>query len=137
MKIKHFLFLATLSTVAVFSSCQPDEQPAPADERDVYVAAWTVNEHSSQIGASTYTVHINKSTSNASQVLIENFYNLGFSFKATADISGTTITIPQQTLNSNQLHGSGTKTGANSISLTYYMNDGSTIDTCTATLTRQ
>ena len=137
MKTKHFLFVATVSLVALLSSCQPDEQPAPADDRDVYVASWTCNENSSQIGASTYTVHINKSTTNASQVLIENFYNFGFSFKAIVDISGTNMTIAQQTLNSNQLHGSGTKSGANTINLTYYMNNGSTIDTCTATLTRQ
>jgi hypothetical protein len=69
-------------------------------------------------------------------VQIENFYSIGFANKANATISGTSITINQQTYNSNQLHGSGTKTGANTISLTYYMDNGSTIDTCTATLTR-
>lgn len=130
------LVIAAFSVLA-FVSCQPEEEPTPADARDPFVASWTLNENSSQIGASTYTVHINKSTTNTSQVQIENFYNIGFNFKATADISGTSVTIPQQTYNSNQLHGSGSKTGANTITLTYYMNNGSTVDTCTATLTRQ
>jgi hypothetical protein len=129
------LFLSVSATFGLVS-CQPDEEPTPADPRDPFVASWTCNENSSQIGASTYTVHINKSTTNTSQVQIENFYNIGFANKANATISGTSITINQQTYNSNQLHGSGTKTGANTISLTYYMDNGSTIDTCTATLTR-
>jgi hypothetical protein len=136
MKSNHFLFLAAFSTVAVFSSCQPDEQPAPADARDVYVAAWTCSENSAQAGQSNYEVHINKSTTNASQVFMEDFYHFGFGYKAIVDISGTSLTIALQTLNSTQIHGSGTKTGANTINLTYYVNDGSTIDTCTAVLTR-
>jgi hypothetical protein len=136
MKTKHFLLLAVIPLVSIFSSCQPDDEPAPADPRDVYVAAWTCNENSSQIGASTYSVHINKVTTNTTQVQIENFYNVGFSNKVLVDINGTTMSIPQQTYNGNQVHGGGTKTGTNSISLTYYVNNGSAIDTCTASLTR-
>ncbi|MBI3510715.1 MAG: hypothetical protein HY064_08625 [Bacteroidetes bacterium] len=129
-------FSAAIAITALFASCQPDE-PAPADARDVFVGAWTCAEHSTQIGNTNFTVDINKSTTSTAQVEIENFYNVGFTSKAKADISGTAVTISQQTYNANQLHGSGTKTGTNTISLTYYMNNGSTIDTCTATLTRQ
>jgi hypothetical protein len=137
MKRSRFFFLAIILLSGLLTSCQPDAQPTPADDRDVYVASWTCSEHSSQVGVSSFTVHINKSTTSTSQVLIENFYNLGFSYKAVTDISGTSMTIGQQTLNGNQLHGSGTKSGTNTINLTYYVNNGSTIDTCTATLTRQ
>lgn len=136
MKKQLFLF-ATVLTVSVLSSCAPEEEPTPADPRDPFVASWSVAENSSQIGFTPYTVHINKSTTNTNQVLIENFYNIGFNYKAVADISGTTVTINQQTYNGNQLHGGGQKTGANSISLTYYVDNGSSVDTCTATLTRQ
>lgn len=132
-QIKTF-FGAAIIVTALFSSCQPDETP---DSRDSYVASWAVNESSSQIGTTNYTVHINVVSSNTTQVQIENFYNIGFGFKAIADISGSAITLPQQTYNGNQLHGSGTKTGANTINMTYYVNNGTTIDTCTATLSRQ
>ncbi len=137
MKRSHFFFAVLIFALGFFSSCQPDQQPTPTDARDAYVASWTCNEHSSQIGASTYTVHISKSTTNATQVLIDNFYNLGTNFKAMTDINGTSLTIPTQTLNSNQLHGSGTKVATNTVNLTYYMNNGSAVDTCSATLTRQ
>ena len=137
MKFNRLFLSAILFSFVLFPSCKPDQPAAPADARDMYVAHWTCNEQSSQIGASTFTVQIDKSTTSATQITIANFYNLGSAYKAIADISGNNITIPQQTLNSNQLHGSGTKSGPNSVNLTYYMNNGSTIDTCVSTLTRQ
>jgi hypothetical protein len=138
MKTGKIFFLAALFTSSFFVACQPEEEPAPADARDAYVDSWTLNENSSQIGQSPpFTVHINKVTTNTTQVQIENFYNIGFSFKANVNIDGNNMVIPQQTYNGNQLHGSGTKTGANSINMTYYVNNGTTIDTCTAVLSRQ
>ncbi|GAB4135145.1 MAG: hypothetical protein Fur0041_09000 [Bacteroidia bacterium] len=120
-----------------FVSCQPDEDPTPADDRDKYVDQWVCNENSSQIGQNSYIIHINKSTTNSGQILIENLYNIGFNYKATADVSGSSFNIPQQTYYSNQLRGSGTMPGNNTINLTYYIDNGTTIDTCVATLTRQ
>ncbi|MGL4596038.1 MAG: hypothetical protein ACRCYO_00835 [Bacteroidia bacterium] len=138
MKNKINLFILLGFVTLSLSTCTPDEEePNPADGRDVYVASWDASEQSSQVGQNNYVVHINKSTSNASQVLIENFYNIGFQFKAIAAINGNNLTIPQQTYNGNQLNGSGTKTGTNTIQMTYYMNTGSNIDTCVVTLTRQ
>lgn len=137
MKTGKIFLLAALFTSSFFVACQPEEEPAPADARDVFVDSWTLTENSSQIGQTTYTVHINKVTTNTTQVQIENFYNIGFAFKANVNIDGSSMTIPQQTYNGNQLNGSGTKTGANSINMTYYVNNGTTIDTCTATLSRQ
>ncbi len=135
MKTRKTALVVLLFVSALFVACQPEEE-APAG-RDVYIAAWTLNETSSQIGATSYTVHINAVTANTTQVQIENFYNFGFSFKAIADINGNTMTLAQQTYNGNQLHGSGTKTGTNSINMSYYVNNGTTIDTCTAILSRQ
>jgi hypothetical protein len=137
MKPGKIVLLAALFTSSFFVACQPEEEPAPADARDVFVDSWTLTENSSQIGQTTYTVHINKVSSNTTQVQVENFYNIGFAFKANVNIDGSSMAIPQQTYNGNQLHGSGTKTGANSINMTYYVNNGTTIDTCTATLSRQ
>ncbi|MDQ3109171.1 MAG: hypothetical protein M3R17_04685 [Bacteroidota bacterium] len=138
MKPGKIFFSAVIFATTFFVACAPEEEPAPADARDLYVDSWTLNENSTQIGVSPpYTIHINKVTTNTTQVEIENFYNIGFNFKAKVNIDGSSMTIPQQTYNGNQLHGSGTKTNANSINMTYYVNNGSTIDTCTATLTRQ
>jgi hypothetical protein len=101
------------------------------------VDGWTCSETSTQAGSSTYTILISKSTTNSAEVLLENFYDIGSQYKARVSVSGNTLTIPQQLLNGNQLNGSGSMSGNNAFSLTYYINNGSSIDTCTATCTRQ
>lgn len=131
---KYFLALLPVAFFAV--SCQPEPQE-PADDRDKFVDVWHVVENSSQIGTTNYDVHINLSTTNTSQVLMENFYNVGFSFKAVANVSGSNLTLNSQTYNSSQLQGSGSMNGNNTINMNYTVDDGSAVDTCTATLTRQ
>jgi hypothetical protein len=126
-----------LLSLALLPACAPEETPDPADERDKFVDGWNVAENSSLAGASNYVVLISKSTTNSSEVLLENFYDLGNQHKARMSVSGNTLTIPQQTLNGNQLSGSGTLSGNNTFTLTYTVNNGTTIDNCTATCTRQ
>ena len=130
------LFLAMLPVAFFAISCQPEET-GPTDDRDKFVDVWQCVEQSSQINQTTYDVHINLSTTNTAQVLLENFYNVGFSFKAVATVSGSNLTLANQTYNGSQLVGNGSMNGNNSINMSYTVNDGSAIDTCTATLTRQ
>lgn len=130
-------YLLALSPVALFAvACVPDEA-GPTDDRDKFVDVWHCVEQSSQIGQTPYDIHINLSSTNTSQVLLENFYNVGFSFKAVATVSGSNLTLASQTYNGSQLQGSGSMNGNNSINMSYTVNDGSAIDTCTSTLTRQ
>jgi hypothetical protein len=131
---KCLLAIVPVAFLAV--SCQPDPTD-PTDERDKFVDVWHVVEQSSQIGSTNYDVHINLSPTNTSQVLMENFYNVGFSFKAVANVSGSNLTLNSQTYNSSQLQGSGSMNGNNTINMSYTVNDGSAIDTCTAVFTRQ
>lgn len=138
---KVFTFALLALTMTVIPSCQPDEtdNTTPTDDRDKFVASWTCNEVSSQTQSSSFTVHINKSTTSSTQVQIEDFYHMGFQNKANADISGSSITIPQQLYNGNQIHGSGSMgSNTNQFTMTYYVDQGSgSIDTCTATFIRQ
>src|SRR5688572_7890865 len=100
------LALAVIPVAFFAVSCQPDEAE-PTDDRDKFVDVWRVAETSSQIGGTNYDVHINLSTTNTSQVLMENFYNVGFSFKAIANVSGSNLTLNTQTYNASQLQGNG------------------------------
>lgn len=140
MTLKSISFRISLFAVTAVSlfavACQPDTAE-PADDRDKFVDVWHCVEQSSQVGQTNYDVHINLSTTNTSQVLMENFYNVGFAFKAVANISGSNVTLNAQTYNSSQLQGSGSMSGNNTINMSYTVNDGSSIDTCTAVLTRQ
>ncbi|MCU0432295.1 MAG: hypothetical protein MUC87_02440 [Bacteroidia bacterium] len=136
-KRNTFLAGILLLSLALIPACAPEETPDPADERDKFVDAWNCAENSSQAGASNYVLLISKSTTNTSEVLLENFYDLGNQHKARMSVSGNTLTIPQQTLNGSQISGSGTLSGNNTFTLSYSVNNGSTIDNCTATCTRQ
>lgn len=120
-------------------ACQPDDESTePTDERDKFVAAWSCTEVSTNTAQTTFNVHINKSTTNSTDILMENFYNIGQAFSARATVSGSSLTIPNQIYNNKPLHGSGTMISNNTINMTYYVDLGSgNIDTCTATFTRQ
>lgn len=127
-----------LATVVLVPACAPEEEtPTPGDDRDKLVDAWSCNETSSQTGSSTYTVLISKSTTASTEVLVENFYAIGNQYKAAMRVSGSALTLPSQIYNGNQLTGGGSMSGNNSFSMTYYIDNGSSTDTCTATFTRQ
>lgn len=137
-QFRSLLYITLAIGILVAPSCATEEDPAgPTDERDRLVDGWTCDEVSSQTGQSTFSVVISKSSSSASQVLIQNFYAVGNAYQAKMTVGGNTLTLPQQVYNGNQLSGSGNISGNNSFSLTYYINNGSTIDTCSATFTRQ
>ncbi|MEW6468238.1 MAG: hypothetical protein AB1458_04900 [Bacteroidota bacterium] len=129
-------YLAAFALTVFMASCA-DEEPTPADDRDKFVGSFTCQENSQQNGNSTFTIHVNKSASSETQIEIENFYNLGFQNKATASVSGGNFTIASQLFSGNTISGSGSSTGSTTFTMTYYVNDGSTIDTCSATCTKQ
>jgi hypothetical protein len=127
--------------VLAVSSCAPEEEnptPTPTDDRDRFVNAngWSCQENSSETGASTFTVHILKSSSSTTQIQIENFYNFGFTNKATATTSGNSFTIASQQLSGNTIQGSGALQANGTITMNYTVNNGTTIDNCTAVLTK-
>jgi hypothetical protein len=132
---------AAILMVLAASSCAPEEEdptPTTNDDRDRFVNTngWSCQENSSQTGASTFTVHILKSSSSTTQIQIENFYNFGFANKATASASGNSFTIASQQLSGNTIQGSGALQANGTITMNYIVNNGSAIDTCSAVLTK-
>lgn len=125
-------------------SCAPDKADDPnspqptTDDRDKFVAIWSVTEQS-KISATpnSYTVNITKSSSNSSAITIENFYGLT-SYSVSATISGNILSIPYQQVKDNVssslgfASGSGTLTSSTHINLTYTTAIGANNDTCTA-----
>lgn len=129
-------FFSACCIALLFASCTPeDDGPQPTDARDKFIASWTCNESSSLTGNNPpFTVHINKGTAD-DLVVIENFYGFGFQNKASAQISVNHIEIPVQILAGNTIEGNGNISGNNIIYLDYMVNDGTVIDTISATLT--
>lgn len=125
------LYLATASLLIITSCVPTDDENVDLDD------TWGCTETSILFGNTSYEVNISTDASNSSIIYLENFYNLGFSNKATATVSGDNINISTQTIDGYQISGSGTVNSQNSLSFNYYSYDGSDRDTISATYTRK
>ena len=131
--------LLVLGLLLVVNSCKKEEATPPdgSDKRDKFLNTWICDEFSSITGSNpAFNVFIVKSTSNGGQVLIENFYGLGNSARAIADVVKDSLYIYPQIVSGNTVQGSGTLKNTTTIQLKYTVYDGSTNDNVTATLTR-
>jgi hypothetical protein len=104
--ILTFLLLLT----AFWTGCKKDKAPDP---RDIFVSTYSVTESWSDNGQlltkPAFTMSVEKSTQQSDKILFINFANYGAGITADATVSGTKITIPQQTLsNSKSITGTGT-----------------------------
>ena len=134
------LFIALIVTSCADNKSDDPSSPEPtSDARDKFVAYWNVNETSALTGPNSHTVNIVKSTTNSSEVLLNNFS--GLSLSARASINNNILTIPYQSIGSpNSIgftQGSGTLTSATAISFNYTTTIGNSRDSSTAVYTKQ
>jgi hypothetical protein len=129
IKILSALFVLSM---LVFAACEDPNGPDEGDVREKYVATWTCTEQ----GGMTYPVTISLDANNSSQVLIANFHYLGNTEKAYAIATTNNLTLPTQDVCGNTINGSGTLVTASKITLKYYVDNQTTIDTVDATYTK-
>lgn len=131
----RLLFLISLVILTVLNSCDtgtnPGDDPA-ADVRDQFTGNWNCSEASGP----NYPVTISKDPSNSSQVLIYNFHLLGQTEKVFAIATSSTLSIPTQSVSGNTVNGNGTLVNANRITMKYYVNNQTDIDTVNANYNR-
>lgn len=133
--VRFFLFCLILTTV-VFSCQKLDD--ATDDERDNLVGSWTCNESGQEYGQQNFLVTISKSTTDTTKILIDNFYGLGTGNKVSLKMNSLNLTIPGQTVDGNQISGSGSvSSNYNTINLSYTVVGGGTTDHVTAVFTKK
>lgn len=139
--MKKILYTSIALTGLLVTSCASDKKDDPAtpepstDPREKYVAYWHVNENSAVAGTNTYTVNIIKSTTNSSEIIINNFS--GLSVSARASVSNNNLTIPYQQIGTiGFTKGSGIFNGTNNISMNYTTTISTSRDSCSATYTK-
>jgi hypothetical protein len=117
----------------LFSCTDEDSILDTGDDRDAFLGTWNVTEACSK---DSYSVTIVKDPSNSTQVIIQNFWLIGYNEKPPyAIVAGSTITIPAQDIcynNSNEVSGSGS-IDKKTIELNYTVNDGADLWDCSAT----
>lgn len=105
--------------------------------RAKFLGSYTVSE-SCQSGNYSFSLSITSSSAGVSNIIINNFYDIGINVSAT--INGNSVTIPNQTINDGgvalTISGSGQLSG-NILTLTYNISAGTESDSCTATCTKQ
>ena len=130
-KIFHWFYFIIILFAVI--ACTDESILNPADPRDQFIGSWNVNETCIK---DAYSVSIEKDTTNSSQVIIKNFWLIGFNEKPPyAIVTGNTLTIPSQTMcysGSNSVKGSGLLS-KNTITWSYSVNDGADLYTCSAT----
>ena len=137
VRVKYLLFLFLL----VFNiSCEllDDIDPDSDDPRDEIEDTWLCRENSSIYGISNYYVDISKSPDNNSEIIIDNFYNLGMGIDIYAILNKRTIEIPPQIIDGNSVSGNGNiSSDYKTINFQYTVDDqGGEIDNISAIYTR-
>ncbi len=108
------------------------------DTADAYkfVGTYSVRETCSVSGSvGPYTATVTQSTTNQVNILLQNFGDFSATITVAGSVTGTTLTIAQQTITGYTISGSGTYNGG-VITITYTVS-GSNNESCTATWTKQ
>ena len=132
--ITNFAIIFFFGTALFLNSCQKDNGTTDADARTKFVGSWFCVEQSTL----SYTVNISLDPSNSSQILLANFHYQGDSEKAYATATTSSFTIPNQGMCNNAIHVSGTGNfiSDNKLTLVYYVNNQTDVDTIHATYTK-
>ena len=119
---KLIIFIAFLA-VSFVSCTKEDEESTPVDGTTI-TGEWKCNDSESEngiYGAQSFIIDISKNTTDYT---IANFGNLGINTEVNAEISGSNITVNEQTVDDIIVHGSGTFTNNNkTVNFTYFLDD--------------
>ncbi|NOR86616.1 MAG: hypothetical protein GQ527_03310 [Bacteroidales bacterium] len=121
------------SSSLLWQSCTAeDDLLDDGDIRESYVGEWVVND---QCSKQTYRVELSIDGNNSSQVIIENYANLGLDAKAV--IGGTSIYVESQDIgNGYTVNGNGKLTGTIISWTTYNYQTSAELVECTATFSK-
>jgi len=115
-----------LATVFIYASCVEDNNTISV--RENFIGSWTCTEYEGDFAPQTYNVEV---TANGlyDGVRIWGLYNQGSSISLSGSVSGTTIYIDNQTVNSITYSGFGTINAAlNRVEVSFTADDSGISD---------
>jgi len=128
-------FLSLLFIFAAgFCGCTVDDDPGGGDPdpRDKYLGSWQVSDQPARLN---YEVSIQNNPSNSTEVLLQNFADLGGS--AIGLVVGNSIIIDKQSIGGNfQVEGTGSYIKSTELSFTYELDDGIDVENRTAVFSK-
>lgn len=126
--------LTATAAAAVLVACEPE---VPLDPRtDYWAGTWTCDEQVGDLAPQVYTVEVDLGA-DPDGVTVSGVYNQGLNFTVLGTVSGTTLTIPEQTVNGFTLSGSGTYSVlTDQVTYSLAVNDGGSTDYTSGRWTR-
>jgi hypothetical protein len=137
--MRKIIYTAIIITGTIWlSSCEEDLGLFSDDPRDAFTGEWSVKEENSLKSTDYYNVSIEKSETDSTLVLINNFYAINYSASARAKVDGGTITLPVQNMSGFTIKGSGSiSLNDKNINWSYTVDhNNGFVDQVTATYTR-
>jgi len=135
-KFTQYILLFSLVAGFFISSCNKDNGTTPALTRASLTGKWLVSESKKK---ATYEVTFEIDSTTTNGVLISNFAGSGLNSKATAYLSGVTLTLKGDDLLSPGwiVNGSGTVSGTTRIDWPYSLHDGANLINIQAVFTKK
>jgi hypothetical protein len=136
--MKKILLLA-LSFVFL-TACELEETEEITDVRDRFIGEWVCEEVSNVNGSRNFTVTIAYDESDASNILIQNFYQMGIAISSVGTISTTNeqaISISPQDVDGLLVQGSGVLESDVQIDFEYTVDDGVELDSVQSVFIKQ
>ena len=136
--MKKILLLA-LSFVFL-TACELEETEEITDVRDRFIGEWVCEEVSNVNGSRNFTVTIAYDESDASNILIQNFYQMGIAISSVGTISTTNeqaISIYPQDVDGLLVQGSGVLESDVQIDFEYTVDDGVELDSVQSVFIKQ
>lgn len=128
------LVMLTVATVLI-TACEKTEIVPDEGERDKYLGLWKASS-SGPGGDVNFNMVITASNSDPDQILMENFDALGSGTYVAGYVNGNSISIPRNLVHSDTIQGSGAYNSNNTLSFTYEVRDGQTVENRTASARR-
>ena len=122
------------ATAFLLVACEPE---VPLDPRtDYWAGSWTCEEQTGDLAPQVYTVEVDLGA-DPDGVTVSGLYNQGLNFTVLGTVSGTSLTIPEQTMNGFTLSGSGTYSVlTDQVTYSLVVNDGGSADYTSGRWTR-
>jgi hypothetical protein len=133
--LKNVSAALIISLIILNSGCEKNDPSVPTADRDKFIGTWNGTSTGSG-GSRTFNMNIKASNSAPDQVLMEEFDGLAAGQFIKASVSGSTITIISTAISGETYEGSGSLSG-NKITFAFTIDDGQTVESRSATITKQ
>lgn len=129
------MVLILIGSMSFLSSCEDSENDPNVLDREKFLGEWKASSFGPG-GDVNFNMTIEASNSDESEVFIKNFDALGTNTNVFANINGNSIFIPRNLVHSDTIQGEGLYHSDKTLSFTYEVRDGQTVENRTATARR-